>query len=240
MPMRVLHLALTAETTQVMMPAAQSLQESWMTLPADSTFPPAAESGSPGAESTVELLALAREGDAAALDRLYARYLSPLRRWARGRLPRWARDLRDTNDLVQDTLLQTLRHIGSFDYRRPGALQAYLREALINRVRDECRRVVRRPVPGAIDEDVAFNGPSPLEEAVGAELLGRYDAALARLGPHEREAVVARIEMGSSYAEIAEALGKATSDAARMAVGRALLRLAEEMRREARQPAANG
>ena len=43
------------------------------------------------------------------LDLLYLRYLAPLRRWARGRLPQWARDMRDTDDLVQDTLLHTLR-----------------------------------------------------------------------------------------------------------------------------------
>jgi DNA-directed RNA polymerase specialized sigma24 family protein len=37
--------------------------------------------------------------------------------------------------------------------------------------------------------------------------------------------------MDSSYAEVARALGKPSVDAARMAVSRALLRLAEEMKR---------
>lgn len=185
----------------------------------------------PTSESTVDLLSLVREGDQTALDRLYARYLTPLRRWARGRLPRWARDLRDTEDLVQDTLLRTLQHVETFDHRGPGALQAYLRESVLNRVKDECRHAVRQPGLVPLDEDERFKGPSPLEEAVGAEVLARYDAALAKLSEAEREAVVARIEMGSSYAEIAEVIGKTSPDAARMAVSRALVRLAEEMHR---------
>jgi DNA-directed RNA polymerase specialized sigma24 family protein len=59
----------------------------------------------------------------------------------------------------------------------------------------------------------------------------RYEAALQRLRPEEREAIIARVEMERSYQEIAISLGKPSADAARMAVSRALLRLAEEMNR---------
>ena len=58
-------------------------------------------------DSTLLLLERARAGDEGALNDLFARYGPALRRWASGRLPRWARDLADTPDLVQDTLLQT-------------------------------------------------------------------------------------------------------------------------------------
>jgi len=184
-------------------------------------------------ESTVELLALVHAGDDDALNRLFARYLPPLRRWARGRLPRWARDLRDTEDLVQETLMHTLRHVESFDNRGAGALYAYLRQAVVNRVRDEVRRTGRRPELATLGDEAVFHGPSPLEEAVGAETLARYDAALVLLSDDDREAVVARVEMGSSYLEIAEALGKPSADAARVAVSRALVRLAEHMRQSA-------
>ena len=44
-----------------------------------------------------------------------------------------------------------------------------------------------------------------------------------------REAVIARVEMGLGYAEIARHLDKPSADAARMAVSRALVRLAREM-----------
>ena len=51
------------------------------------------------AESTVELLTRAREGDRTAIDRLFARHLRPLQRFARGRMPAWARGLTDTDGL---------------------------------------------------------------------------------------------------------------------------------------------
>ena len=54
---------------------------------------------------------------------------------------------------------------------------------------------------------------------------------MERLDAETREAVIARIEMGCSYAEVAELMGKPSADAARMTVSRALVRLADEMRR---------
>lgn len=81
---------------------------------------------------TMELIARARGGDAEALERLFARYLKPLRRSAAGRLPQWARDMTDTLDLVRDTLLQTFRKVDATEWRGEGALQAYLRQALMN------------------------------------------------------------------------------------------------------------
>jgi RNA polymerase sigma-70 factor (ECF subfamily) len=71
---------------------------------------------------------------------------------------------------------------------------------------------------------------SPLEEAIGREAVDRYERALTRLRSEEREAIIARVEMGYSYEELAEALGKPSSDAARKAAERALVRLAEEMK----------
>ena len=75
------------------------------------------------------------------------------------------------------------------------------------------------------------DGRSPLEAAIGAETLEKYDRALERLDDETREAVIARIELGCSYAEVAELMGKPSADAARMTVSRALVKLAEEMRR---------
>jgi RNA polymerase sigma-70 factor (ECF subfamily) len=185
------------------------------------------------AESTFRLIERARNGDQAAVDALFGRHLAPLRRWASGRLPKWSRDLADTDDLVQETLLQTFKRIGDFEPRRVGALQAYLRQAVMNRIRDELRKKGRRP--GAVTLDGLETAPdaSPLELAIGSEAVGRYEQALARLTPGEREAIIARIELGCSYGEMAEALGKPTADAARKAASRALMRLAEEMERAA-------
>src|SRR5436189_1157836 len=90
--------------------------------------------GDPSA--TGRLLVLAQHGDRQALDQLFARCGPELRRFARGRLPRWARDIADTTDLVQDTLLQTFKQIGRFQDRGEGAFRAYLRQAVLNRIHD--------------------------------------------------------------------------------------------------------
>ena len=183
-------------------------------------------------ETTVELLDRARQGDDAAIERLFARHLRPLQRFARGRLPGWARDLADTDDLVQDALLQTFKRLEAFESRHPGALQAYLRQAVLNRLRDELRRQARAPTrvdAAGIDLE---SGGSRLEEAVGLETMAAYEQGLSRLKLEEREAVIGRLEMGFSYEELALALEKPTPDAARKAAQRALVRLAEEMQRE--------
>ena len=185
-------------------------------------------------DSTFELISRARAGDQAAIERLFARHLKPLQRWTSGRLPRWARDLADTDDLVQDTLLQTFKNIEDFEPRRVGALQAYLRQAVLNRLRDELRRKARRPAATDLEslEDVAAR--SPLEQAIGRQAIEDYEEALGRLRPEEREAIIARVEIGYTYAELAEALGKPSADAARKTARRALMRLAEEMNRAGR------
>jgi RNA polymerase sigma-70 factor (ECF subfamily) len=181
-------------------------------------------------ESSVYLLARIRDGDGDALNRLVARHLPALQRWARGRLPSGVRDLEDTADLVQETVIQALKHLDHFEYRRDGALQAYLRHALYNRIRMEFRKKRVRPIKTELGSERKDSAASPLEVAVGHEALERYEQALARLKPEDREAVIAKMEMDCSYADLARALGKPSADAARMAVSRALLRLAEEMK----------
>jgi RNA polymerase sigma-70 factor (ECF subfamily) len=189
------------------------------------------ESSSTDLSSTADLLDRARHGDPEALNELLRRHLEPLRRWARGRLPRWTRDLRDTDDLVQDTLVHTLRHVDDFELRNEGALQSYLRQAVVNRVRDQVRRFNRNPLHAPLEYADGFPDPgaSPLDEAIGREAAERFEAALQRLRPDDRDMIIARIELQQSYAQIAATHGKSSADSARMAVTRALVRLAEEM-----------
>jgi RNA polymerase sigma-70 factor (ECF subfamily) len=183
------------------------------------------------AETSFELVQRAHRGDVAAQNALFARYLPRLQRWAHGRLPAWARSALDTHDLVQDTFIQVLKRIGDFEPRHEGAFHGYLRQALLNRVRDEIRRAHRRGRAEELDADQPAADPSPLEEAIGQEALARYEAALARLRPEDREALILRIELRYPYSEIAAALGKPSTAAAQMAVSRALVRLAQEMAR---------
>lgn len=180
-------------------------------------------------ESSLELIKKAQDGDAQALNRLLSRYLPRLQQWASRRLPRHARDLADTDDLVQEAVIRTLKHLKTFDYRREGALQAYLRTAVMNRLRDEMRRTDRRPQHDELPVTVADEARSPLEAAIGREAVERYERALEQLTEADREAVIMRLEFGCDFQEIAVAVGKPTADAARMAVVRAVESLAQRM-----------
>ena len=183
----------------------------------------------PDLESTAALLELAREGDDQARDRLLSRFLPILQRWAHGRLPGYARDLLETDDLVQVTLLRALDRLKEFEPRREGAFLAYLRRILINQLRDEIRRVSRRPTKESLSRAPMKGGNSPLEDLVGRETLEKFETALHRLPQEQQEAVILRIEFGFTHQEIADAVGSPSANAARMMVARSLVRLAEDM-----------
>src|SRR5262245_43524991 len=197
------------------------------------TRKPAGDGGIDAA-STIELLALVKENQSEeAVNVLFGRYLPRITRWARGRLPRYARNMLDTDDLVQDTVFQTLKRLQSFEVRHEGALQGYLRTAVVNRIRDEVRKATRHPGAQSLHEDGHVDGAaSPLEEAIGGQAVARYERAMEKLSEDERQAIVLRVELQLPYAQIATEMRKPSPDAARMAVARALVRLAEEMGHE--------
>jgi RNA polymerase sigma-70 factor (ECF subfamily) len=184
-------------------------------------------------EPTIELVLRARGGDRLAVEALLQRSLPSLRRWAHGRLPAAARGAIDTGDLVQDAVLHALERLDQFEPRHVGAMQAYLRQSVINRIRDEVRRITRRPIAVSLPEELPADATSPLEIAIQAESYERYRQALGALKPREREMIVARVEVQWSLAEIAQRFGMRSVDGARMAVSRALKRLSGLMRPDA-------
>ncbi len=181
---------------------------------------------------TGALVQRAKDGDEHARSALMARYRPRLERWASGRLPLYARSLLDTSDLVQETLVRVIEGLDGIEVRGPGFFQAYVRQAVLNRIRDQVRRANRRPGPEGVPEDLAASTPSPLESAIGADLLHRYEDALEQLTEEERQLLHLRIELDFDYEEVAAAMERSSSDAARMAVQRALRKLADVMRLE--------
>lgn len=186
------------------------------------------------AEATVELLNRVKNGDRTALDQLLERVIPALQRWARGRMPSSARGMLETADLVQDAVIAAMRRLDAFEARHQGALQAYLRKAVMNRIRDVARHQRRVPARSELPDDLVDEHTSPLDQAIGHENLARYEVAMQRLAPADREAIIGRLELQHSYNELAVVLNKPTAEAARMAVTRAIKRLAEEMSRGAR------
>ena len=190
-------------------------------------------SDDPRPDSTAVLLHRVRAGDDEARERLVARHLPLLRAWAHRRLPVGARGLADTDDLVQVTFVRALNQVQAFEPRHEGAFLAYLRQILLNAIRDEIRRARRRGPHEEVDPDLEADDPSPLETAIGRDALARYDRAFGQLGSEQQEAVFMRVEMGMTYEEIGVALGKNSANTARMVVSRALARLAVAMEEEA-------
>ena len=136
-------------------------------------------------EPTMELVVRARAGDRAAVEALLQRCLPGLKRWAHGKLPSYARGSLDTGDLVQEAALHAIRRLDVFEPRHVGAMQAYLRQSVINRICDEVRRVTRHPAAIEITDDHASDATSPLEAAIESESYERYRAALEKLTPEE-------------------------------------------------------
>jgi RNA polymerase sigma-70 factor (ECF subfamily) len=205
---------------------------------ADDQDPPREPQFDPDLASTLDLLERFKSGDRQAVDLLIERSLPPLRRWARGRLPGWARSSAETQDLVQTALLRALPKLKEFEARHPGALQAYLRQAVANHINDEIRKVGRRPTTEVSDVHVDPS-PSPLEQVIGKEGYERYETALQMLRESDREAIIARLELQQSYEEVAIALQKPSANAARVAVARAvkaLIQLMAEERKKTKGP----
>ncbi|MEQ1913025.1 MAG: sigma factor, partial [Vicinamibacterales bacterium] len=112
--------------------------------PAKSSDRPDAADDATEFDSTLDVLARARTGDGEAARVLIERTVGPLRRWARGRLPYYARGGANTEDVVQDAVVKALARVDHFEHRTVDGMQAYLRESVRNRIRDEVRRVTRR------------------------------------------------------------------------------------------------
>jgi RNA polymerase sigma factor (sigma-70 family) len=179
--------------------------------------------------TSFRLFVRARRGDLQALDRLFARLLPSVQRWARGQLPGWARRRLDTADLVQEAFVNLFRRLAHVEPKRRRALRAYLQESIRNRIRDEIRRAGLGERSGKAGSGWLDPGTSPLDRVIAAENAARYRSALERLPASEQELIVGRIELGYSYEQLALATGRPSSDAARVAVRRALLHLAEEI-----------
>lgn len=178
---------------------------------------------------TMDLVERARGGDQTAWEILVARYRGPLTRLAQARLARQPHRMTDTDDVVQDVTINVFRRLHRIELRFPGALLAYLRRSVSNRIADEHRRAQRQGLVVTLNDEHADARRSPLDETIGKDQLRAYRTALLALNAEDRLAIVMRIEQGAGYEAIAARLGKPTANAARVAVARAMFKLARRM-----------
>jgi len=176
--------------------------------------------------ATRVLIDHAASGSDEAVRAICSRFGPQLTAWGRGRLPTHARDLLATEDIAQDVIARSLDRLGGFKSQDRGSFLAYLKTAFMNRVRNEIRNASRRPRREEVQDDLVDPAPSPIEQILGREAEERYNNALQLLSSEEQELVIGRLEFHMTYHELAIHTAKASPDAARMAVNRAIRKLA--------------
>ena len=188
--------------------------------------------GFPEGDSEQRLFERAREGSHSALGALFGRYTPWLRHWTRGRLPAWARDGIDTDDLVQDALHQALPRVPNLRSAHSAALRLYLRRMIENQISDQLRRATVRlnALTPSEAPQLSDEAAPQFRQLVGNEIWERYLEGLKALTPRHRRLVVGRLEFGYSYRQLALIEKLSTPDAARMAVRRGLVNLSRIMR----------
>lgn len=198
----------------------------------------------PESAETDDLLARARKGDAAAVERLLAGHRDALRRMVQLRMdPALARRV-DSSDVVQEVLIEANRRLTDYLARpvMPFALwlRSMARDRLIDahrRHREAARRSLDReqPLAGGDDSSTADLQPgawladrelTPAAAALQAEAARRFQDAIARLDETDREVLLMRHFEQLSNQEVAAALGLSEA-AASMRHLRAIKRLRE-------------
>jgi RNA polymerase sigma factor (sigma-70 family) len=184
-------------------------------------------------ERTGDLIEQARRGDRAARDVLFGKYRNALARFLHARLPYSERILLETEDLVQEASALAFSSLDRFEYRGIGSFWRYLRRIGLNQVLKAVRRGSRRPESTSLAFEALARpggiGASPVVELVLREDVAAFEDALEVIEDRARDALLLRFELGAEFDLIARECGFPTADAARMAVRRAIARIARVM-----------
>ncbi len=187
-----------------------------------------------------ELLAAAREGDAAQRERLFQACRSYLQIIARSRVPGRLKPKVDASDLVQLTLLEAHRDFERFTGRSEGEWLAWLRKILSHNAADvfrryagtdkrEAQREIPLPQPGDDSQfsrrwEPAGREPTPSEQVVSRDRQLQVAAALESLTDDHREVIILRNFERLPFDEIATRMQR-TRPAVQMLWARALKKL---------------
>lgn len=151
-----------------------------------------------GRPQTDELVAAARNGDAAAFERLVRDNLDAVY----GHALRFFGDPQSAEDAVQEVFLKVYRTLPTFDGR--SSFSTWLFRVTRNVCVDLFRAGKRRPVP--VDPIDLAAGVTP-DIANGVVNAAALEGALRSLPPEDRDAFNAITLFGLSYPEAGEALG---------------------------------
>ena len=187
-------------------------------------------------DSATSLHGQAARGDAAATQRLLQSYLPRLRAFVRARLGPDLRARESDSDVVQSVCRELLQHKDGFQYRGETEFRGWLFTAAANKVREKFRfhRQARRDSAREQSDQsagaslAAGSSASPSYAAIAHERMAILEAALDALGEADRDVITLSRLAGLPMAVVAARMDK-TEVAARKQLGRALLRLGQEL-----------
>ncbi|MFK7741399.1 MAG: RNA polymerase sigma factor [Planctomycetota bacterium] len=186
-----------------------------------------------------ENLKLARDGEQAAMDRLFATFYPQVQANVHRQLTvdfrrkhPWIGAMFSTGDVVQDVFLNVLRDIDDFEGGSEAEFAAYLTTLTRNRLIDAVRfheavRRDRRKVLHKVDEVIDSRASTPAS-LVHQDEVRRYAEALASFRERERVLLRSRLEnqdQPPSFDQLAQDLGYPTAGAARQAFFKCKARL---------------
>jgi len=192
------------------------------------------------ADKTRELVALAKDGDASALNQLWTVYGTRVHWIIRLRMGQELRSKLESMDLAQEAMLSALGNIENFTYTSEGDFLRWLSTIAENRLRDNLDRLhadkrdIRKEIRlskhrrNTASEGVGF--PAPIDAITPSVILSRkedlekLEKAIDKLKPEYKEVILLSKIEGLSYIEIADKLGK-TSEAVRKLISRAMAAL---------------
>jgi RNA polymerase sigma-70 factor (ECF subfamily) len=196
----------------------------------------------PNSPETDRLLAQARQGEAAAVEKLLETHRAPLRRMIGLRLDPALAGRVDASDIVQEVLLEVSQRLDEYLRNPAMPFHLWLRHIARDHMIDAHRRhrlAQRRSLdrerplaPAALADQSSLDLAAqfidreitPASAAVREELHRRMEAALAQLDEDDREVILMRHYEQLSNQEVAQALGL-TEAAASMRHLRAVRRL---------------
>lgn len=159
-------------------------------------------------------IALAKQGDREALNRLLRRHHERLNQQASLWLGADARARVRTSDLVQATYLDVVSGIRGFEGETEEAFVAWILQALRRNLSDRIRH--QKAMKRAVDREVRWTdaqgrpaqGMSPSKELAFSEELVMVHEALLRLEPEHREVIERKVLRGEPHEEVAKAMNR--------------------------------
>lgn len=196
---------------------------------------------------TRRLMEAVSRGEGPAIDELIARQLPRLRAFVRLHMSPELRLREASSDVVQSVCRELVEDLGRFDYRGEGRFRAWLFTAALNKIREKYRfhhrakrdlgREQRASVPQPSEDLLAGyqTMSTPSQNVAASEEVARIEAAFDRLPEDHRQVITLARIVGLPHAEIAVRMER-TVGAMRQLLGRALIKLNNELRSGAGDP----